>query len=84
MATTVHLPPDLLKRLDARAGALRVSRNRLIVDTLSAALGEDDEWSAEFLAILEQPLSGADGAVVDEMTAAIREGRTRKAPPELR
>jgi predicted transcriptional regulator len=83
MATTVHLPPTLLERLDARAEALQVSRNRLIVDTLSSALGADDEWSAEFLDVLENPLNEAEAAAVDEMTAAIRERRTRKAPPEL-
>jgi len=84
MATTVHLPPDLLERLDARAEALRVSRNRLIVDTLSTALGADEEWSVEFLAVLEDPLNQADAAVVEEMTAVIQERRSRKGPPELR
>jgi metal-responsive CopG/Arc/MetJ family transcriptional regulator len=83
MATTVHLPQTLLERLDARAKALQVSRNRLIVDTLSTALGADEGWSAEFLGVLENPLGETEAAAVEEMTVAIRERRTRKAPPEL-
>ena len=83
MATTVHLPPDPFERLDARAAALEVSRNRLIVETLSAALDDDGDWSPEFLAVLHQPLTPESVALLDEMGVAIQRGRTRKAPVDL-
>lgn len=83
MATTVHLPEDLLERLDARARALRVSRNRLIIETLSSALDKDDEWSPELLAAIETPLSDEAAEELDEMIAAVRQHRGSKPPPDL-
>ncbi len=83
MATTVHLPAALLEQLDARAEALGISRNRLIIEAVSAALAADDEWSPEFLAAMNEPLSAADSAVLEEMAAAIAARRTRSAPPDL-
>jgi hypothetical protein len=83
MATTVHLPPDLLERIDGRAAALEVSRNRLVVETLSAALDDDGDWSPELLAVLHQPLGPESAALLDEMSVAILRSRTRKAPVDL-
>ncbi len=83
MATTVHLPESLLKRLDVRAQALGLSRNRLIVKTLSEAFDDADEWSPEFLAALDSPLSPSAADTLDEMTAAIAARHTSKPPPSL-
>jgi len=83
MATTVHLPEDLLERLDARARALRVSRNRLIIQTLSSALAKDDDWSPEFLATIQTPLSDEAAAELDAMIVAVRQHRGSKSPPDL-
>ena len=38
MATTVHIPDQLLKSVDRRAKALGISRNRLVVRALEATL----------------------------------------------
>jgi predicted transcriptional regulator len=79
MPTTVHIPDELLARIDERARQLQVSRNRYIVRALEARLGQETEWSpdlAEFLA------AGNDdpelGEAVDEMLHAIEERRASK------
>lgn len=82
MATTVHLPPDLLEALDRRARELQISRNRLITRTLRDALEERDTWSSAFVEALTD-VSAADQRKVDEMLCAIEEGRSSKGPPEL-
>ena len=38
MATTVYLPPEVLDSVDQRARALKVSRNRYIVEALKTRL----------------------------------------------
>jgi len=48
MATSVHLPPDLIECVDQRAKARGVSRNRYIVEMLRRAVAEDTCWSKEF------------------------------------
>lgn len=83
MATTVHLPEPLLKRLDARARALGLSRNRLIFKTLTEAFDDADEWSPEFLAALDSALSPSAAGALDEMTTAIAARRTTKPPPSF-
>ena len=82
-SAAAHSIPSVLDQLDARAEARGVSRNRLIIEAVSAALAAGDEWSPEFLAALNEPLSTADSAVLVEMTAAIAARRTRSSPPDL-
>jgi metal-responsive CopG/Arc/MetJ family transcriptional regulator len=83
MATTVHLPPKLLERLDARARALKVSRNRLIIKALEDSLAPEDSWSPEFREMLSQPLESEDRAAVNEMMASIQAHRSSKDVPNL-
>ena len=83
MATTVHLPQQLLDRLDARARALKVSRNRLIVEAVQQSLAADADWSPELLAMLREPLDDELSAALDEMTAAIVQRRKSKPAPAL-
>jgi predicted transcriptional regulator len=80
MATTVHIPDDLLAKVDARARALKIARNRYIVEALRKALSEQSAWSPAFLEALDglEPIAG-----VDELEEAIRSNRSRKAPPRL-
>jgi len=80
MATTVHIPDDLLAKVDERARAMKVARNRYIVEALRKALSEQSAWSPAFLEKLDglKPISG-----VDELEDAIRSTRTRKAAPRL-
>ncbi|MCP4680253.1 MAG: ribbon-helix-helix protein, CopG family [Deltaproteobacteria bacterium] len=82
MATTVHIPKDLLDAVDDRARALKLSRNRFVIRALSQALSEDDSWSPEFLEALEGT-DESDAATVDEMLEAIKSNRSIKKPLEL-
>ena len=80
MATTVHIPPPLLEKVDERAKALQLSRNRFIIHALEKAITEQTEWSPEFLqALSEMEYLGGE----DELMNIIKENRRSKAPPEL-
>ncbi len=85
MPTTVHLPADLLKRVDRRASKLGVSRNRYIRGTLESAVRQDTEWSPAFLLTLQRAAADVElqeGAA--EMMTAIAERRASKIrPPKL-
>jgi Ribbon-helix-helix protein, copG family len=82
MPTSVHLPKSLLAALDRRAKYLRISRNRLIVETLERELQSVDEWSPGFFERLEQT-NGATKAAVDEMLEGIVKNRRSKEPRQL-
>jgi hypothetical protein len=84
MPTTVHIPSLLLERLDQRARAEGISRNKLIVRTLRQAIDQDDSWSPEFISAL-RGFNRSDelDEAVEELQRAIAEGRTSKGPPEL-
>ena len=83
MSTTVHLPPELLKRVDERARALRMSRNQYIRRALERMIEPETKWSGEFLRTLEQAAEDRDShAAIDEMMRAISR-RTRKGPTRL-
>ncbi len=79
MATSVHIPPPLLLAVDRKARALKISRNRLIVQALEREVRPGSDWSADFLARLAAPAPGTDSAV-EEMLQAIRESRSSKKP----
>ena len=83
MATTVHIPAALLRRIDARAKARGMSRNRLIVEALDRSLAEEDDWSPEFLdALAGMAADPAVGRAADQMVAGIaRARRSRRKPP---
>jgi len=84
MSTTVHLPPELLERVDRRAHELGVSRNLYIRRALELAVEEEASWSPAFLGMLAEAASDMEGrTAVDEMMAAIKSRRTRKNPPAL-
>jgi metal-responsive CopG/Arc/MetJ family transcriptional regulator len=50
--TTIHVPDELLERVDARAKALGLSRNRFIVEALEKSLGVQEGWSPELVRML--------------------------------
>lgn len=84
MATTVHIPPDLLARLDRRAAQLGLRRNRYIVRALERAINEESSWSQRFLDALDGASKDAEGrAAVDEMMRHVAARRTRKRALEL-
>lgn len=82
MPTSVHLPKPLLLAVDRRARALRISRNRLIVQALERELAETSEWSPHFFEELAQTDSAMEEAV-DEMLTEVSERRSSKGPPKL-
>lgn len=82
-STSLHLPDDLLERLDRRAKALKKSRNRVIIETLERGLGDSDEWSPEFLEALDKfsssrGLKEAARALSDDV---VSKRKSRKVPP---
>jgi predicted transcriptional regulator len=84
MATTVHLPGDLLQSVDEHAHALGVSRNRYIVLALKKAISEETTWSHEFLKMLDTAARDKDAhREIDNMIEAISRGRTIKSAPKL-
>jgi predicted transcriptional regulator len=82
MPTSVHIPKPLLEAVDRRARALKVSRNRLIVQALERELQEGTAWSPDFFARLAAPPADIASAV-EEMEEAIRQGRGSKKPVRL-
>jgi len=83
--TTIHVPPDLLDRVDRRAAELGVSRNLYIRKALEKAIEMETRWSRPFLEMLEEAASDKDnGKVVEEMVRAIaRHRRSRRKPRSL-
>ena len=77
MATTVHIPKDLLDAVDARAKALKLNRNRFIVITLAKALLEETSWPPEFRQVLEN-VEPAEATLVDAMLDDIKKHRSSK------
>ncbi|GMR23239.1 MAG: hypothetical protein BMS9Abin37_1650 [Acidobacteriota bacterium] len=84
MATTVHLPGDLLQSVDERAHELGMSRNRYIVRALKKAVAEETTWSNEFLRMLDTAAHDKEThPEIDNMIEAISRGRTRRNAPKL-
>jgi predicted transcriptional regulator len=81
MPTSVHIPKPLLAAVDRRARALRISRNRLIIQALEHEV-EERGWSPGFFAKLRELEPGAADALRETM-AAVQAARRSKAPPRL-
>ena len=79
MPTCVHIPKPLLVAVDRRARALKISRNKLIVQALEREVASGSSWSADFFARLESREAGVEDAA-EEMLEAIRRGRRSKKP----
>jgi metal-responsive CopG/Arc/MetJ family transcriptional regulator len=82
MATTVHIPPPLLKAVDRRAKALGISRNRLVVRALEQAVSDRSAWAPEFLERL-RTVDRDTSSAADELFVAVKQARRSKAPREL-
>jgi len=80
--TTIHLRKSLLEKVDERAKALGVSRNRFIVQALAEKVEVPVEWPDEFVRALKRPVSREVADAADELQRIIESGRrSRKAPP---
>jgi predicted transcriptional regulator len=82
MPTTIHVPAPLLTAVDRRAKALRISRNRLIVQALERAVQDRSAWSREFLDRLRD-VDPATIGEVDQLATAVKRARRSKTPPAL-
>jgi hypothetical protein len=82
--TTIHIPAPLLERVDTRAKALGISRNRLIQEALEEKVGARDVWSPELVQMLANPISADAGKELEDSLAVVRSRRSsRKGPPKL-
>jgi metal-responsive CopG/Arc/MetJ family transcriptional regulator len=79
MPTSVHIPKPLLQAVDRRAKALKISRNRLIIQALEREVTQGSDWSPGFFASLEAPTAEVASAVAD-MESAIQKGKASKRP----
>jgi predicted transcriptional regulator len=82
MATTVHIPPTLLRLVDRRAKALGLSRNRLIVRALEREVTDRSGWAPEFLEQLRK-VDAETVSAVDELLADVTAARRSKQPHDL-
>jgi hypothetical protein len=82
MATTVHIPKPLLAAVDRRARALRISRNRLIVQALARELDTAEAWSPRFLDQLRE-VDDDTAEAVDDLLDDVTAARRSKQPPRL-
>jgi hypothetical protein len=80
VATTVHIPKPVLERVDERAKALNLSRNRFIVEALERALAEQATWSPGFLDSVSKL---QELEPLDDLLQIMRANLASKAPPKL-
>ncbi len=79
MPTSVYLPEEVLRLVDARAKLLGISRNRFIVETLREKLEAPIEWPRELVRLYTRP-------VLDELDRELAKNqkyRSRKAAPKF-
>ncbi len=82
MPISVHLPADLLRRVDDRARRLGLSRSGYIAEALRRDEEPSGGWSPGFFAALGA-VTEEDVAAGAEFAAALRRRRSRKAAPRL-
>lgn len=69
-STTVHIPDDMLQRIDAIARRRGTSRNRVVLASLEAEISRDSgEWPDAFFA----PPSDTERAVLVEATREVED-----------
>lgn len=65
-STTVHIPDDMLDRVDSIARRRGVSRNRIVIESLERTISEDaGVWPSSFF---EAPGNSADRELLEEAT----------------
>ncbi len=77
MATTIHIPEDLLNEVDKKSAKLHISRNKYICMVLKKDLVQ--EWPEKFLkkkCVPQKELTNA----VDGIIKKIKSKRTNKNP----
>jgi hypothetical protein len=82
MPTSVHIPKPLLVAVDRKARALKISRNRLVVQALEREVAQGSNWSPDFFGRLESTEAGVEEAAA-EMLKTIHGQRRSKKPVGL-
>ncbi len=82
MPISVHLPADLLLRVDQRARRLGLSRSGYITEALKRDEEPTGGWSPGFIEALRD-LSSEEVADGDALVASLRRRRSRKPAPRL-
>jgi len=83
--TTIHFPPEVLRRIDAVAGRRGISRNRFVIQACEQAVaGDAGQWPEGFF---ELGLSAEDRELLSqaavEMEEAVRRSRANRGAPLL-
>ncbi len=81
MPVSIHLPPPLLKKIDARARRLGMTRSGYIARTMEQDVGDAKGWPAGFFAELRRRDPELDDAVDALLEGLSR--KSRKGPPSL-
>jgi len=74
MATSVHIPKPLLEAVDRKARALKMSRNRLIIQALERELTPGSDWSPGFFDQLSS-VDSETATAVDELLTSVHKAR---------
>jgi hypothetical protein len=82
MPTSVRLPEPLLKAVDLKARALRISRNQLVVRALEREVRELSDWSPGFFEQLAECYPETS-QTVDGLVRHVRGARSSKPPRQL-
>ena len=82
MPTSVHLPEPLLKAVDLKARALRISRNQLVVRALEREVRELSDWSPGFFEQLAE-CDPETSKTVDDLVRHVRRARSSKPPRQF-
>jgi predicted transcriptional regulator len=80
MPTSVHIPEPLLRALDKKAKALKVSRNSLIIQAIERELGAAKGWPSGFFESIVAGVDDEDRAEFDESMRAVVAQRRSKKP----
>ena len=82
MPISIHLPDQILRRVEVRARGLGLSRSRYIAEALSRDLENESGWSEGFFEQLRE-LSADDVRAARALGEVVKRRRSRKEPPRL-
>ena len=83
-STTVHIPDDLLERVDRVAQRRGISRNRLVLDALADELARDaGEWPEDFFTPPAPDALRVLTEATGELEAVVATSRRNRGAPLL-
>lgn len=82
MPISIHLPDEVLRKVDLRARGLGLSRSGYIAQALQRDLESGAGWSPGFFRQLRD-ISPEDAQAAETLTQVVKGRRSRKGPPRL-